>query len=147
MPAIPTISDLRSMDPSQLRGALVAINEAISAIDADDNAEMRDLSKAEEAELERLMNLHTRCTAHLEMRSQLDRTGATPCMSGDRQENGHRDASDLPPHVRTARDEQMRAIDRVTDQQAIDNASATRVERLIKHEDTPTGLGARTSPP
>lgn len=99
---IPTLDGLRNMKADQLRSSIVAIDDALVALDQDEAGEMRSLSDSEQKRLDNLLMLRSRAEAHLAIRKQVDGhpDSVKPALAGDR-ENGsegvRRDRRDIPP--------------------------------------------------
>jgi hypothetical protein len=70
------------------------------------------------------------------------RSGRYATESGDRPVRDRSADPKLHPSVRAARDQGLRAIERCVDQGAR-NEDTTRIEKVIREEDTPTAYGAR----
>jgi hypothetical protein len=99
---IPTLDGLRNMKADQLRSSIVAIDDALVALDQDEAGEMRSLSDSEQKRLDNLLMLRSRAEAHLAIRKQVDGhpDSVKPALARDR-ENGsegvRRDRRDIPP--------------------------------------------------
>jgi HK97 family phage major capsid protein len=117
---------------SEISKQLVSYRGRISSLTEADGAEIERLAEEKDA-----------------IELQLERAGSTGARSPGRTTTVDLGATaedrdrDLSPFVREARDEALRAVERVVNSGRIEPDAADRVDNLIRHEDTRTGVGAR----